>query len=93
MGKGWIRTPEQEVYLDGEFNNYLKARKNGEVKIWRTKLHDKWEEHWPERQALINEWKLADDTLFDPAQMAALGEALAARKKVMCTYLSQQYMY
>jgi hypothetical protein len=82
MGKGWVRTPEQEEYLDSEFKGYLKARKNGEVKIWRTKLHDKWEEHWPEKEVLINEWKLSDDTMFDTAQMDALGKALAARKKV-----------
>lgn len=89
MGKGWVRTHEQEEYLDSEFNSYLKARKNGEVKIWRTKLHDKWEERWPERQFLINEWKLTDDAPFNTAQMAALGEALAARKTVICIYLSQ----
>lgn len=89
MGKGWVRTPEQEEYLDSEFNSYLKARKNGEVKIWRTKLHDKWEERWPERQFLINEWKLTDDTPFNTAQMAALGEALAVRKTVKCIYVSQ----
>lgn len=84
MGKGWDRTTEQEAYLDSEFNSYLKARKNGSVKNWRTKLHDKWEERWPERQFLINEWKLANDTPFNTAQMAALGEALAARKTVKC---------
>jgi hypothetical protein len=89
MGKGWVRTHEQEEYLDSEFNSYLKARKNGKVKIWRTKLHDKWEERWPERQFLINEWKLTDDAPFNTAQMAALGEALAARKTVICIYLSQ----
>lgn len=82
MGKVWIRTPEQEAYLDGEFSAYLTARKKHEVKIWRTKLHDKWEERWPERQVLIDEWKLADDTPFNTAQMAALSEALAARKTV-----------
>ena len=87
MGKGWDRTPEQEAYLDGEFQSYLKARKDGEVKIWRSKLHEKWEERWPERQALINEWKLDDNTQFDPAQMAALGEALAARKMVKNAFI------
>ena len=80
MGKGWVRTSEQEAYLDGEFQSYLKARKDGEVKNWRSKLHEKWEERWPERQALINEWGLASDAQFDPAQMEALGEALAAQK-------------
>ena len=89
MGKGWVRTPEQTAYLDGEFNSYLKARKDGEVKIWRAKLHEKWEEHWPERQVLINEWKLVDNTPFNTAQMAALGEALAARKTVNCISMSQ----
>jgi hypothetical protein len=86
MGKGWVRTPEQEAYLDGEFQGYLKARKDGEVKIWRTKLHNGWEERWPERQALIDEWKLSDDTQFNTAQMAALGKALAARKTVKNTF-------
>ena len=88
MGKEWIRTPEQEAYLDGEFKGYLKARKDGEVKTWHTRLHEKWEERWPERQALINEWNLANDSLFNPAQMAVLGEALAARKTVMCLYIN-----
>ena len=82
MGKGWVRTPEQEAYLEGEFQNYLKARKDGEVKNWRAILHDKWEERWPERQVLINEWNLSDDTTFNTTQMEALGEALAARKTV-----------
>jgi hypothetical protein len=82
MGKGWVRTPEQEAYLDGEFQGYLKARKDGEVKNWRIKLHDKWEERWPEREVLANEWKLADNTPFNTAQMAALGKALGARKTV-----------
>ena len=82
MGKGWVRTPEQEAYLDGEFQSFLNARKDGEVKMWRNKLHEKWEERWPERQALINELKLSDDAQFDTAQMAALGKALAARKAV-----------
>jgi hypothetical protein len=82
MGKGWDRTPEQEAYLEGEFNNYLKARKDGEVKNWRAMLHEKWEERWPERQVLMNEWNLSDDTSFDAAQMTILGEALAARKTV-----------
>lgn len=90
MGKGWDRTTEQELYLDGEFQSYLKARKDGEVKIWRNKVHEKWEERWPERKALIKEWNLADDTQFNPAQMTALGEALAARKTVKkCIYISQ----
>jgi hypothetical protein len=82
MGKEWFRTPEQEAFLDSEFQNYLDARMAGDVKIWRAKLHDKWEDRWPERQALINEWNLPDNTLFDATQMAALGDALAARKKV-----------
>ena len=84
MGKGWIRTPEQEEYLEGEFQSYLKARNDGEVKNWRSKLHDKWEERWPERQVLINEWKLPDNTTFNTAQMETLGKALSARKKVRC---------
>lgn len=88
MGKGWVRTPEQEAYLDGEFSDYLKARKKGEVKIWRTKLHDKWEERWPERQVLINEWRLSDDAQFNTTQMEALGEALAARKMVNAFIIS-----
>ena len=82
MGKGWVRTPEQEAYLEGEFSSYLKAHKDGEVKNWRAKLHEKWEELWPERQALINEWKVSNDTPFNTAQMEALGEALAAQKTV-----------
>jgi hypothetical protein len=91
MGKGWVRTPEQEAYLDNEFQSYLKARKDGEVKNWRAKLHDKWEERWPERQVLTDEWKLADDTAFNMVQMAALGEALAARKTVRCNPISQRH--
>jgi len=90
MGKGWVRTPEQEEYLDSEFKGYLKARKKGEVKIWRAKLHEKWEERWPEKQALINEWNFNDNTtMFDTAQMDALGKALAARKKVRFSYILQ----
>lgn len=90
MGKEWVRSPEQEAYLDGEFQSYLKARKDGEIKNWRSKLHEKWEERWPEREALIKEWKLSDDTLFNADQMAALGEALTARKMVkFCIYTSQ----
>lgn len=92
MGKGWDRTPKQEAYLEGEFNNYLKARKDGEVKNWRAILHEKWEERWPERQVLINEWNLSDDTPFDEAQMTILGEALAARKTVKCIYISHWYL-
>jgi hypothetical protein len=84
MGKGWVRTPEQEEYLEGEFQSYLKARNDGEVKNWRAKLHDKWEERWPERQVLVNEWKLPDNTPFNTAQMETLGKALAARKTVRC---------
>ena len=83
MGKGWVRTPEQEAYLNSKFNSYLNARRNGEVKIWRNKLHEKWEERWPEPQFLINEWKLTDNAQFNTAQMAALGEALATRKMVI----------
>jgi hypothetical protein len=86
MGKEWIRTSEQEAYLEKEFNGYLKARTDGEVKNWRIKLHEKWEERWPERQVLIKEWKLADDAQLNTAQMAALGEALAARKAVKFIY-------
>ena len=82
MGKEWVHTPEQEAYLNGKFQSYLKAQKDGEVKIWRTKLHKKWEERWPEQQALINKWKLSDNTQFNSAQMAALSKALAARKMV-----------
>ena len=82
MGKGWVCTPEQEAYLESEFQNYLKAHIDGEVKNWRAMLHDRWEERWPERQVLINEWNLSDDTPFNTTQMAALGEALAARKMV-----------
>jgi len=82
MGKGWVRTPEQEEYLESEFQNYLKARIDGDVKNWRTMLHSKWEERWPERQVLINEWNLSDDTPLNTTQMATLGEALAARKTV-----------
>jgi hypothetical protein len=93
MGKGWVRTPEQEAYLEGEFNNYLKARRDGEVKNWRSTLHEKWEERWPERQVLINEWKLSDDTPFNTTQMETLGEALAARKMVRCIDISQWYIY
>ena len=93
MGKGWVRTPEQEAYLEGEFKNYLKARKDGEVKNWRAKLHEKWEERWPERQVLINEWKLSDDASFDAAQMTTLGEALGARKTVKCIDISHCYLY
>jgi hypothetical protein len=89
MGKGWVRTPEQEEYLDSEFKGYLEARKKGEVKIWRAKLHNKWEERWPEKQVLINEWNLSDNTMFDTAQMDTLGKALAARKKVNCIYILQ----
>jgi hypothetical protein len=92
MGKGWVRTPEQTAYLDGEFQNYLKARKDGEVKNWRIKLHDKWEEHWPEWEFLANEWKLPGNTLFNTDQMAALGKALAARKMVTYSFISQLYM-
>jgi len=88
MGKKWVRTPEQEAYLDSEFQSYLKARKDGEVKNWRTKLHDQWEECWPEREVLINEWKLSDDTPFNATQMAALGDALAARKMVKYNFIS-----
>ena len=93
MGKEWIRTPEQEAYLDGEFKGYLKARKDSKVKTWRTRLHKKWEERWLERQALINEWNLANDSLFNPAQMAVLGEALAARKTVMCLYITTVHVF
>lgn len=74
MGKGWIRTPEQEEYLEGEFQSYLKARNDSEVKNWHAKLHDKWEDCWPERQVLINEWKLPDNTPFNTAQMESLGK-------------------
>jgi hypothetical protein len=91
MGKGWVRTPEQEAYLDGEFQNYLKARKDGEVKNWRSKLHDQWEDRWPERQVLTNEWKLAEDTQFNTDQMASLGEALAARKMVRYNLYNNMY--
>ena len=93
MGKGWVRSPEQEAYLEGEFQNYLKARKDGEIKNWRSKLHEKWEERWPERQGLINEWKLSDDAQFNPTQMEALGNALAARKTVRNTFIHHNYMY
>ena len=93
MGKEWICTPEQEAYLHGEFKGYLKACKDGKVKTWRTRLHEKWEECWPERQALINEWNLANDSLFNPAQMAVLGEALAARKTVMCLYITTVHVF
>lgn len=89
MGKEWVRTPVQEAYLEGEFQNYMKARKEGEVKNWRMKLHDKWEERWPEQEVLRNEWKLSDDTPFNADQMTALGEALAARKTVECIFISQ----
>ena len=81
MGKGWVCTPEQEAYLDSEFNSYLNACRNGEVKIWHNKLHEKWEERWPERQFLINE--LANNAQFNTAQMTALSEALATRKMVI----------
>ena len=84
MGKEWVRTPEQEAYLEGEFQNYLKARNDREVKNWRSKLHNKWEERWPECQVLINEWKLPDNTPFNTAQMETLGKALTTRKTVRC---------
>ena len=93
MGKGWVRTPEQKAYLEGEFQSYMKARKDGEVKNWRAILHEKWEEQWPERQVLMNEWKLSDDTPFNAAQMETLGEALAARKKVEYVFTSQLFFY
>ena len=54
MGKGWDHTPDQEAYLESEFQHYLKAHKDGEVKNWHALLHEKWEECWPEQQVLIN---------------------------------------
>ena len=60
----------------------MKACKDSKVKNWHALLHEKWEEHWPEQQVLINEWNLPDNTPFNTDQMAALSNALAAQKMV-----------
>lgn len=81
MGKKWDRTTEQTDYLRGQFGAYHDARQNGNMETFRARLYEGWARLWPERAVIFPSWK-EGDTPLTKGEMAALGRAIATRKKV-----------
>ena len=60
-----------------------------------TLLNEKWEEHWPEQQVLINKWNLPDDTPFNTDQKnknGSFGFCFGCMKDGKCFDIPQCYI-
>jgi hypothetical protein len=81
MGKSWLRTPEQDKYLQEQVKGLLKARRDDTVKDFRHHLHEAWEARWPEIKVIFPE-RTDTDPKLTIEQVDELSSAMASRKQV-----------
>lgn len=81
MGKSWLRTAEQDKYLQEQVKKLLQARLDDTVKAFRHQLYETWEARWPEINVLFPQLTDADPQLTKE-QIDELSSAMALRKQV-----------
>jgi hypothetical protein len=81
MGKSWLRTAEQDRFLQEQVKDLLKARLDDTVKVFRHQLHETWEARWPEIGVIFPQRTDTDPELTKD-QVDELSNAMAIRKQV-----------
>jgi hypothetical protein len=92
MGKAWLRTAEQDQYLQEQVNVLLKARLDDTVKLFRNQLHESWEARWPEIKVLFPE-RTDTDPGLTKEQIDELSSAMGLRKQVSLIHISVETVF
>ena len=87
MDKAWLRTAEQDQYLQEQVQVLLKAHLNDTIKLFRNQLHEIWEACWPEIKVLFPERTDADLGLTKE-QIDELSSTMGLRKQVSLIHIS-----